>query len=64
LKDQVETLIWQGKLQKYVRKMEPYIYQRMDDKDKDQGVGDSKPLAREIKTISGGLNTSGTLKFL
>ena len=34
LKDQVETLIRQGKLHKYVRKMEPYRYQQKDDKDK------------------------------
>ena len=44
--------------------MEPYIYQRMDNKDRDQGVEDSKPLAGEIKTISRGLNAGGTLKFL
>ena len=43
LKDQVETLIQQEKLQKYVKKMEPYRYQRKDDKDKDREVGDSKP---------------------
>ena len=30
LKDQVETLIWQGKLQKYFRKTEPHRYQRKD----------------------------------
>ena len=44
--------------------MQPYIYQRMDNKDRDQGVEDSKPLAGEIKTISRGLNAGGTLKFL
>ena len=31
LKDQVETLIWQWKLQKYVRKTEPHRYQQKDD---------------------------------
>ena len=36
----------------------------MDNKDRDQGVEDSKPLAGEIKTISRGLNAGGTLKFL
>ena len=44
--------------------MEPYIYQRMDNKDRDQGVEDSKPLAGEIKTISRGLTVGGTLKSL
>ena len=34
LKDQVETLIRKGKLQKYIRKIEPYRYQRKDDQDK------------------------------
>jgi len=64
LKDQVETLIWQGKLQKYVRKMELDRYQRKDDKDRNQEVGDSKHPTGEIKTISGGLTASGTLKSL
>ena len=42
LKDQVETLIRQGKLQKYVRKTKPYRYQWKDDKDKDREARDSK----------------------
>jgi len=64
LKDQVETLIQQGKLQKYVRKTEPYRYQRKDDKDRNQEAEDSKPPVGEIKTISEGLTVGGTLKSL
>ena len=64
MKDQVETLIRQGKLQKYVKKTKPYRYQQKDDKDKDQEVGESKPPAGEIKMISGGLTAGGTLKSL
>ena len=64
MKDQVETLIWQGKLQKYFRKTEPHRYQRKDNQDKAPEVGDSKPHTREIKTISGGLTIGGTLKSL
>ena len=60
----METLIQQGKLQKYVKKMEPHRYQQKDDKDRDQEAGDSKPPAREIKTISGGLTIGGILKSL
>ena len=62
LKDQVETLIRQGKLQKYVRKMEPYKYQQKDDQDRTLEVRDSKPPAREIKTILGGLTMLKSLK--
>ena len=64
MKNQVETLIRQGKLQKYVKKTEPYRYQQKDDKDKDREAGHSKPPAGEIKTISGGLMIGGTLKSL
>ena len=64
LKDQVETLIRQGKLQNYVRKTEPYRYQRKDDKDRDREARDSKPSAGEKKTISEGLTVGGTLKSL
>ena len=58
LKDQVETLIQQGKLQKYVKKTEPYRYQRKNDKDRNQEAEDSKPPTGEIKTISGGLTVA------
>ena len=64
LKDQLETLIRQGKLQKYVRKTKPYTYQWKDDKDINQEAGDSKPLTGEIKTILGGLTADKTLKSL
>ena len=64
LKDQVETLIQQWKLQKYVRKTEPHRYQRKDDQEKTPEVRDSKPPVGEIKTISGGLMTGKTLKSL
>ena len=64
MKDQVETLIRQRKLQKYVRKTEPHRYQRKDDQDKTPEVRDSKSLIGEIKTISGGLTVGGTLKSL
>ena len=64
LKDQVETLIRQGKLQKYVGKTKPYIYQWKDDKDRNQEAGDSKPPTGEIKTILGGLIAGETLKSL
>lgn len=57
-------MIRQGKLKKYVRKTEPHRYQRKDDQDKTPEVRDCKPLAREIKTISGGLTAGGTLKSL
>ena len=57
-------MIRQGKLQKYVRKTEPHGYQRKDDQDKTPEVRDYKPLVGEIKTISGGLTASGTLKSL
>jgi len=60
----VETLIWQGKLQKYVRKMKPYRYQRKDDRDRTPEVGDSKPPTGEIKMILGRLMASKTLKSL
>nr|XP_023898138.1 uncharacterized protein LOC112010012 [Quercus suber] len=63
LKDHVETLIQQGKLQKYVRKMEPHRYQRKDE-DKTPEVRDSEPPTGETKTISGGLTTGGMLKSL
>ena len=64
MKDQVGTLIQQGKLQKYVRKTEPHRYQRKDDQDRTQREGDNKPLAGEIKTISRGLTVVRTLKSL
>ena len=64
LKDQVETLIRQGKLQKYVRKTKPYRYQWKDDKDKDREARDSKSFVWEIKTISRGLTAGETLKSL
>ena len=60
----MKHLIWQGKLQKYVRKTEPYRYQQKNDKDRNQEAEDSKPPAGEIKTISGGLTAGGTLKSL
>ena len=44
--------------------MEPYKYQRKDDKDKDREAKDSKPPAGEIKMILGGLTAGGTLKSL
>ena len=44
--------------------MEPHKYQREDDQDRTLEVGDSKPLARETKTISEGLTVGGTLKSL
>jgi len=64
LKEQVETLIRQGKLQKYIRKTEPYRYQWKDDQDRTPEVRDIKPSAGEIKTISGGLTAGETLKSL
>ena len=64
LKNQVETLIRQGKLQKYVKKTEPYRYQRKDDQDRTLVARDSKPPTGEIKTISRGLTASGMLKSL
>ena len=44
--------------------MEPHKYQREDDQDRTLEVGDSKPLARETKTISEELTVGGTLKSL
>ena len=64
LKDYVETLIRQGKLHKFIKKTRPQRYQRKDDQDRTPEVKDSKPPAGEIKTISGGLMASGTLKSL
>ena len=42
----------------------PHRYQRKDNQDRTQGVGDSKPPAGEIKTISGGLTAGETLQSL
>ena len=53
-----------GRLQKYIRKTEPYKYQRKDDQDRTLEVRDSKSLAGEIKAISRGLMASETLKSL
>ena len=53
-----------GRLQKYVRKTEPYRYQRKDDQDRSLEVRDSKSLAEEIKAISRGLTAGQTLKSL
>ena len=64
LKDQVETLIRQGKLQKYIRKTDPHRYQWKDDQDRTPKVKNSKPPTGEIKLILGGLTTGGTLKSL
>ena len=64
LKDQVETLIQQGKLQKYVKKTKLHRYQWKDDQDRTPEAGDSKPPTGEIKTISGGLTAGGMLKSL
>ena len=64
LKDQVETLIQQGKLQKYVKKTEPHRYQHKDNQDRTLEAEDSKPLAREIKMILEGLTVGGKLKSL
>ena len=55
-------MIRQGKLQKYIRKTEPHRYQWKDDQDRILKVGDSKPPAREIKTISRGQMVGGMLK--
>ena len=44
--------------------METHRYQWKDNYDRNQGVGDSKPPAGEIKTILRGLTTGGTLKSL
>ena len=44
--------------------MEPHRYQRRDDQDRTLEIGDTKPPAGEIKTISGGLTVGGTLKSL
>ncbi|XP_075659176.1 uncharacterized protein LOC142629071 [Castanea sativa] len=59
-----ETLIRQGKLQKYVRKTEPYKYQQKDYQDRTSEMGDTKPFAGQIKMISGGITADGTLKSL
>ena len=64
MKDQVETLIWLGKLQKYIKKTKPYKYQQKDDQDKTPKIRDIKPPTREIKMISGGITIGGTLKSL
>ena len=56
LKDQVETLIQQRKLQKYIKMMELHRYQGKDDQDRTSEVRDNKPPAGEIKRILGGLN--------
>ena len=53
-----------GRLQKYVRKTEPYKFQRKDDQDRTLEVRDSKSLAGEIKAISRGLTVGEMLKSL
>ena len=52
------------RLQKYIRKTEPYKYQWKDDQDRTLEVRDSKSLGGEIKAISRGLMASETLKSL
>ena len=64
MKDQVETLIQQGKLQKYAREIEPCKYQWKDDQNRTPKVRDSKPPVGEIKTILGGLTIGSMLKSL
>ena len=62
LKDQVETLIHQGKLQKFVRKTEPYRRQQKDEKDKEQETRGKKTPVGEIRMISRGLVIGGSFK--
>ena len=44
--------------------MEPYIYQRKDDKDRNREARDNKSLVGETKMISRGLMAGRTLKSL
>ena len=64
LKYQVETLILQGKLQKFVRKSKPYRRQQRDEKDREPETGGKKTSIGEIRTILGGLVARGSSKSL
>ncbi|XP_023887835.2 uncharacterized protein LOC111999963 [Quercus suber] len=64
LKDQVETLIYQGKLQKFVRKIEPYRRQQRDEKDRELETRGNKAPIGEIRIILGGLVARGSSKSL
>ena len=64
LKDQVETLIRQGKLQKFVQKTEPYRRQQKDEKDREQETRGKKTPVGEIRMISRGLVIGGSSKSL
>ena len=64
LKDKVETLIRQGKLQKFVWKMEPYWRQQKDEKDREQETEGMKASIGEIRMISGGLVMKGSFNSL
>ena len=55
LKDHVETLIRQGKLQKFVGKTEPYRRQQKDEKDRVYETLGKKAPVGEIRMIVGGL---------
>ena len=63
-KDQVETLIRQGKLQKFVRRMESYRRQQRDKKEREPQTGGNKAPIGEIRMISGGLVARGSSKSL
>ncbi|XP_050290084.1 uncharacterized protein LOC126728273 [Quercus robur] len=71
LKEQIEELIWKGKLQKYVKRGDSSRY-RDDKKDQHEGSQrdeDHLPLCpqsaiREIKTITGGPSTGGSFRSL
>ena len=64
LKDQVETLIHQRKLQNFVQKTEPYRRQQRNRKNKELETRGKKALIREISMISRGLEVRGSSKSL
>ena len=64
LKDQVEILICQEKLQKSVQKTEPYKRQKRDEKEKKLEMGGNKTPIGEIMMISRGLVVEGSFKYL
>ena len=62
LKKQIETLIHQGKLQKFVQKMDSYGQQQRDEKDRDQETDNTKAPIGEIRMIVDKLVVGGPSK--
>ena len=71
LKEQIEELIWKGKLQKYVKKGKSSRFRGDSKNQRESSPRDEDHMSQrppsvigEIKTITGGLSTSGSFKSL